>query len=162
MKMVTIVGLPLAALLAGCQTLDELPTERIGQATLRLANGLPGGTAQLLASGSQVNISIAAAGVSQGVHGVHLHMVGSCDAPDFQSAGGHLNPDGRQHGLENTAGSHLGDLPNLTVGASGAGTVSATLRGSREEVLARIFDSDGTAVVIHANADDYRTDPSGN
>ena len=120
------------------------------------------GTAQLLASGAQVNISVAAIGVSPGAHGVHLHMTGSCEAPDFTSAGGHLNPDGRQHGHENPAGAHLGDLPNLTTGNAGAGTVSATLRGSREEVLARLFDADGTAVVVHASADDYRTDPSGN
>ena len=154
--------LPLAAMLASCQTVDELPTDRLGQATLRLANGLPGGTAQLLATGGQVNISIALAGISQGVHGAHLHMVGACDAPDFQSAGDHLNPAGRQHGTENPAGAHLGDLPNVTIGASGAGTVSATLRGSREEILARLFDADGTAVVVHADRDDYRTDPSGN
>jgi len=154
-------ALPLAVLLAGCQTTDELPTERLGQATLRLASGLPGGTAQLLGSGSQVNISIAVVGLSQGVHGVHLHTTGSCEAPDFESAGGHLNPDGRQHGTQNPAGAHLGDLPNIVIGGSGAGTVSATLRGSRAEVLARLFDADGTAVVVHAAADDYRTDPSG-
>ena len=156
------LALPAALALTACQTVDELPTERLGQATLRLANGLPAGTAQLLASGSQVNISIAVAGISQGVHGTHLHVVGSCEAPDFTSAGGHLNPDSRQHGHENPAGAHMGDLPNVTVGGAGAGTVSATLRGSREEVLARLFDSDGTAVVVHATADDYRTDPSGN
>lgn len=162
MNRALVVALPLAAALAACQTVDELPTERLGQATLRLANGLPAGTAQLLASGAQVNISVAAIGVSPGAHGVHLHMTGSCEAPDFTSAGGHLNPDGRQHGHENPAGAHLGDLPNLTTGNAGAGTVSATLRGSREEVLARLFDADGTAVVVHASADDYRTDPSGN
>jgi len=156
------VVLPIAALLAGCQTAGEMPTERLGQATLRLANGLPGGTAQLLASGSQVDVSVALVGISSGVHGVHLHMVGSCEAPGFESAGGHLNPDGREHGTENPDGAHLGDLPNATVGSSGAGTVSATLRGSREDVLARLFDADGTAVVVHASADDYRTDPSGN
>ena len=157
-----LVALPLAVALGACTTVDELPTERLGQATLRLANGLPAGTAQLLASGSQVNISVAVAGISEGVHGVHLHMTGSCEAPDFTSAGGHLNPDSRQHGHENPAGAHLGDLPNVTTGGAGAGTVSATLRGSREEVLSRLFDADGTAVVVHAGADDYRTDPSGN
>ena len=154
--------LPFAAVLAGCQTTDELPTDRLGQATLRLANGLPGGTAQLFGSGTQVNISIALAGISQGVHGVHLHRVGSCDAPDFESAGEHLDPEGRQHGSQNPAGAHLGDLPNTTIGSSGAGTVSATLRGSRDAVLSRLFDADGTAVVVHASPDDYRTDPSGN
>lgn len=154
--------LPLAAILASCQTVDELPTERLGQATLRLANGLPGGTAQLLASGNQVNISIALAGIPQGVHGLHLHLVGECAAPGFESAGAHLNPAGKQHGVENPAGAHLGDLPNVLIGASGAGTVSATLRGSREEVLAHLFDADGTAVVVHTERDDYRTDPTGN
>jgi len=157
------IALALMVALAGCQSVvDEQPSERLGQATLRLANGLPGGTAQLLTSGPQVNIAIALVGISTGTHGVHLHMVGSCDAPDFASAGGHLNPGGHQHGTENPAGSHMGDLPNAVIGGSGAGAVSATLSGTRDEVLARIFDADGTAVVVHADADDYRTDPSGN
>jgi Cu-Zn family superoxide dismutase len=91
-----------------------------------------------------------------------LHVTGSCDGPDFTSAGAHLNPGNRQHGSENPAGTHLGDLPNAIIGSSGAGTVSAILPGTREEVLARIFDGDGTAIVVHAAPDDYRTDPSGN
>lgn len=161
MRRYLLPALPLLALTA-CQTAGELPTERVGQATIRLANGGPGGTAQLLAGPSQVTLSVAVAGLTQGTHGIHLHMVGKCDAPEFTTAGGHLNPGMKQHGTENPAGSHLGDLPNLTVGASGAGTITATLGGSREEVLAQIFDVDGTAVVIHASADDYRTDPSGN
>ena len=162
MKRALAFALPLAAALAGCQTIDEAPNERLGQATLRLASGLPAGTAQLLASGSQVNISIAVVGLTPGVHGAHLHKTGSCEAPDFTSAGGHLNPGGHQHGTSNPAGSHLGDLPTITVGSGGTGTVSATLPGTREEVLAQLFDGDGTAVVVHAGPDDYRTDPSGN
>ena len=155
-------ALVLPALLSGCATVDERPTERLGQATLRLANGQPAGTALLLSSGAQVNISIAVAGLSPGVHGAHLHMIGACDGPEFASAGGHLNPGNRQHGSANPAGSHFGDLPNVQAGGSGTGTVSATLPGPRAEVLARLFDGDGTAIVIHASADDYRTDPSGN
>ena len=91
------IALPLAAALSGCQTTDELPTDRLGQATLRLANGLPAGTVQLLASGSQLNVSVALAGVPEGVHGVHLHKVGSCEAPGFESAGGQAagQPQGR-------------------------------------------------------------------
>jgi superoxide dismutase, Cu-Zn family len=162
MNRAVVLALAASAALAGCQTTDELPTDRLGQATLRLANGLPAGTAQLLGSGSQVNISVALVGISQGVHGVHLHMVGSCEAPGFESAGAHLNPEGRQHGTQNPAGAHLGDLPNVTIGGSGAGTVSAALTGSRDAVLSRLFDADGTAVVVHAGPDDYRTDPSGN
>jgi superoxide dismutase, Cu-Zn family len=157
-----ILAVLLATAVSGCQTVDEVPSQRLGQATLRLANGLPGGTAQLLASGSQVNISIALTGISAGTHGVHLHMVGSCDAPDFTSAGGHLNPGSRQHGTSNPAGPHLGDLPNITIGDNGLGAVSATLPGTSDSVLAQLFDADGTAVVVHADPDDYRTDPSGN
>jgi Cu-Zn family superoxide dismutase len=156
------LAVALAVALSGCQTVDEVPSQRLGQATLRLANGLPGGTAQLLASGSQVNISIALTGISPGTHGLHLHMVGSCEAPDFTSAGGHLNPANKQHGMSNPAGPHLGDLPNVTIGDNGLGTVSATLPGTAESVLAQMFDADGTAVVVHADPDDYRTDPSGN
>ena len=162
MKQLALPAAMLATLLAGCQTVDEAPSERLGQATLRLANGLPGGTAQLLRSGSQANISIALTGISPGAHGVHLHMVGSCEAPGFESAGGHLNPGNRQHGLSNPAGPHLGDLPNVTIGSNGIGAVSAALPGTAEAVMAQLFDADGTAVVVHATADDYRTDPSGN
>ncbi len=161
MRRPLLLALPLLAL-AGCQTLDTLPTERVGQATLRAANGSPAGTAQLMASGSQVTITVAAAGVAPGTHGLHLHMVGSCEAPDFSSAGGHLNPAMKEHGMENPAGAHLGDLPNLVTSDAGTGTVSATLMGMREDVLGHIFDADGTAVVIHADPDDYRTDPAGN
>jgi len=147
--------------LAGCQTINQMPPERLASATLQFGNGLPAGTAQLIGTGTELAISIALAGFTPGPHGVHLHMVGSCEGPDFKSAGGHLNPGGHQHGTENPAGAHLGDLPNVTIGVGGAGTVSATLQGSREAALAAIFDADGTAVVVHAMADDYRTDPSG-
>ena len=162
MKRLGTLVLLMAAAVSGCQTVDEAPAQRLGQATLRLANGLPAGTAQLLASGARVDIAVALVGISPGPHGVHLHTVGSCEAPDFASAGGHLNPANRQHGTSNPAGAHLGDLPNATVGGNGMGAVSATLPGPTETVLAHLFDADGTAIVVHANADDYRTDPSGN
>lgn len=147
--------------LAACESIQQLPTERLGSATLRFANGLPAGTAQLYDHGSEVSISIALAGFEPGTHGAHLHTTGSCQPPDFTSAGGHLNPVGKEHGFENPQGAHLGDLPNATVGPGRGATVSATLQGTRSEVLSAIFDADGTAVVIHAGADDYRTDPAG-
>ena len=148
--------------LAGCETIDQLPTERVGSATLRTSNGLPAGTAQLLASGTELNVSVALVGLTPGTHAVHLHTTGSCEAPDFQSAGGHLTPGNAQHGTANPRGPHLGDLPNVTLGANGAGTVSATLRAPRDQALAAIFDADGTAVVVHADPDDNRSDPAGN
>ena len=150
------------AVLSGCASLDKLPTTKLGQASLQLANGLPAGTAILSAAGDRASLTVAGLGLPQGPHGLHLHMVGKCEAPGFTSAGGHLNPQGHQHGTANPQGSHLGDLPNLEIDPNGVGTMTAQLRGTRNEIEAALFDADGTAIVIHASADDYRTDPTGN
>jgi superoxide dismutase, Cu-Zn family len=153
---------PLTLGLAACQTVPDVPTARVGSTTLRFANGRPAGTVQLLASGEGVSVNAALAGFAPGTHAIHLHTTGSCTAPDFTSAGGHLNPGGHQHGTDNPAGAHLGDLPNVVISGSGTGTISARLRGTRAAVESAIFDTDGTAVVVHETADDYRTDPAGN
>lgn len=147
-------------LVAGCTTIADIPTTRVGQATLSFANGLPAGTAQLLQDGTGLRIAVAATGLTPGAHGFHLHTAGWCEAPGFTSAGGHLNPDGRNHGTQGPGGPHLGDLPNLQVSASGSATATEPVAGG-EAALAAIFDGDGTAVVIHADPDDYRTDPAG-
>ncbi|ABC64881.1 superoxide dismutase family protein [Erythrobacter litoralis] len=152
----------IALSLSACTSLADVPNERVGSATFSLANGIPAGTAQLVASGDTVTLAVAVTGISPGQHGFHLHETGTCAAPDFTSAGGHLNPDNVGHGLEDDDGAHLGDLPNLTVSSSGTATTRVDLRGSRSEVLDAIFDADGTAIVIHADPDDGRTDPSGN
>lgn len=149
-------------LVGACSTVGEVPTARIATAALRTANGLPVGTAQFLAAGDSVTVNIALAGLSQGTHGLHLHAVGQCTGPDFASAGPHLNPGGHQHGTSNPAGSHLGDLPNIVLNQLGAGTLVATLKGTRSEIEQALFDADGSAIVLHADTDDYRTDPSGN
>ena len=163
MRSVNTVSMILAAAgLAGCTTVESVPTARVGQATLTFANGLPAGTAQLYSDGVGLRLAVAATGLTAGAHGYHLHTVGSCEAPDFTSAGGHLNPASHKHGSLSADGAHLGDLPNLEVGPGGSGASTEALPGTRDAVLADIFDSDGTAVVIHADADDYRTDPSGN
>ena len=148
--------------LAGCTSVGEVPLARIASGTLHSANGAPSGTVVLLAAGDAVTINVAVIGLPPGSHGIHLHTSGTCAAPGFASAGGHLNPHGKQHGTANPAGSHLGDLPNLVVGSRGTGDVTAKLRDSRAAAMAELFDADGTAIVIHADPDDYRTDPSGN
>ena len=157
-----VAGFAVLAALGGCTTVGEVPTSRIATVALKSSNGLPAGTAVLLAAGDKVSVNIAAVGLGEGQHGVHLHMVGTCEGPGFTTAGAHLNPDGHEHGSANPKGSHLGDLPNLTIGSSGAGTLVADLRGSRAEVEAALFDSDGTALVVHTAPDDLRTDPTGN
>jgi Cu-Zn family superoxide dismutase len=156
-----LIGLTLFAI-SGCASIGQLPTQRLASAVLKSAKGLPAGTALVAAAGDTVSVSIAAAGLGVGIHGVHLHSVGKCEAPAFASAGPHLNPAMREHGQANPKGSHLGDLPNLVIAEAATGTLTFDLPGSRSEVEAALFDADGAALVIHAAADDYRTDPTGN
>ncbi len=98
-----------------------------------------------------------------GEHAIHFHQNAKCDAPDFKSAGPHFNPDGKKHGLENPEGHHAGDHANFTVGANGKAKLKTESKdvnlGSDSHSL---FSNGGTAIVIHAKADDQKTDPSGN
>ena len=150
-----------AAAAAGCTTMEEAPLDAVGEARLTFADGRPAGTATLLNDARGLRIRVAASGMTPGAHGFHLHTAGRCEAPGFTSAGGHLNPDSRKHGSLAEGGAHLGDLPNLLIGANGSGTGTEVVPGGRG-ALSAIFDGDGTAVVIHADPDDYRTDPTGN
>ena len=151
-----------AGTLSACTTLGEIPTEKVATATLSQGNGAPAGTAILTRAGEKLTLSVALAGLPAGEKGMHLHMIGKCEAPAFTSAGGHLNPHGKQHGTQNPAGSHLGDLPNIIIDSNGTGAVSVDLSGAAAELEPILFDADGTAIVVHAAADDYKTDPTGN
>jgi Cu-Zn family superoxide dismutase len=152
-----------AVLLAGCASVGGIADRHLGTAVLGDAKGLPAGTATLTAiPGDKVKLSIAAIGLAPGPHGLHVHTIGKCEAPGFASAGPHLNPAGHQHGTANPAGSHLGDLPNLIANSAGAAALSVELSGTARDLLTQLFDNDGAALVIHAAADDYRTDPTGN
>lgn len=121
------------------------------------------GTAQISEENEGVRIAIQASNLPSGTKGIHFHQTGRCDPPDFQSAGGHFAPAGRQHGLENPQGPHAGDMPNLQVAADGS--VDATIENPRvtlrEGEPNSLLDADGTALVIHAEEDDQRTDPTG-
>ena len=108
-----------------------------------------------------VTIKIDASGLPAGAHGVHLHEKGLCEGPKFASAGGHWNPGGKQHGRDNPAGAHRGDLANFEVAAGGGGSTSFLVAGVTISGAGGLADADGTALVIHAKADDYKTDPSG-
>lgn len=137
----------------------------MGSATtdLRDGRGSSVASAEFEQEAGGVRVRLATTSMAPGSYGAHVHMVGRCDAPGFESAGAHWNPGGRQHGRDNPAGAHLGDLPNLLVGSDGRGSIEFVAAGAR---LAggsnRLFDTDGAALVVHAAADDYRTDPSGN
>jgi Cu-Zn family superoxide dismutase len=135
-----------------------------GSATIINSNGEPVGSAMLTQGPHSVTIAVEVSLLPPGKHGLHIHAVGKCDPPDFQTAGGHFNPFSKKHGLKNPEGPHAGDLPNLEVGPDGKGKIEATVGGLTlgKEGLAVLLDSNGTAVVIHAGPDDEMTDPAGN
>ncbi|MDR2858662.1 MAG: superoxide dismutase family protein [Novosphingobium sp.] len=153
-------GMAVLAALAGPASAARRTT--LATATLLAADGTHKGRARVVAIGDRLELKVAVRGLSPGQHGVHLHAMGTCTAPDFTSAGPHLNPAGRMHGSMNPQGSHLGDLPNLEVGRNGRGTITVGISGTPGETRPLLFDADGTAVVIHAAPDDYHTDPAGN
>jgi Cu-Zn family superoxide dismutase len=158
--------LPLACslLLGACADVQSTPPAAalLAEATLQSTTGTPVGSARIEQRGSQLELVVDLMGLSPGSHGIHLHTTGKCDAPGFTSAGGHLNPTSHQHGSMNPAGPHLGDLPNIVVASDGTGSLRNPIAGPTQEILASLFDADGTALVVHAGPDDYVTDPSGN
>ncbi len=94
-----------------------------------------------------------------GEHAIHIHEVGKCEAPDFKSAGGHFNPSKKSHGMLSPGGKHAGDLPNLFVDQDGK--IRFEFFANSDLTVKSMKDSDGSAVVVHAKADDYKTDPAG-
>jgi Cu-Zn family superoxide dismutase len=96
-----------------------------------------------------------------GPHGIHIHAVGKCEPP-FTSAGGHYNPEQRAHGFNNQHGHHLGDLPNIVTPAAGKLNFEFIVPGILLAGPTGMLRTDGAAIVIHATADDYLTDPAGN
>jgi len=102
-------------------------------------------------------------GLPPGTKAVHIHDVGQCTPPSFESAGPHFNPTKAQHGLENRKGPHAGDLPNMTVNDTGQGHLEVT--NSRVTLKAgptSLFDENGSALVVHEGPDDMRSEPAGN
>ena len=152
----------------GAFLLSTLAAERAGAAMtkveLKNAQGESVGTATLEARPDGVKVVLQAAKLAPGQHGLHIHAVGKCAPPDFTSAGSHFNPQGKHHGLENPAGSHAGDLPDLVVGPDGtaAAEILATHVSLESTGANSLFQPEGTALVIHANPDDQKTDPAGN
>jgi Cu-Zn family superoxide dismutase len=129
------------------------------------AAGVQIGTVRAWQTTGGVTFRIVAEGLPHGVHGLHVHSVGRCDAPDFASAGPHWNPAAHKHGLNNPQGPHAGDLRNINVAANGVLGETVTLSGASLTAPVgtpgTLLDADGAALVIHADADDYLTDPSG-
>jgi len=164
MRFVTMTAIAVVVALAGCA--DDKPRVgapvaggRIAAATLRTPDGKDVGRATVREVAGGLRVTVDARFLPPGMHGAHLHTVGRCEGSDFASAGPHWNPGGMKHGTNNPQGPHAGDLPNLSIGPDGRGTLGINLPGASFDAL---LDADGAAMVIHADADDMMTDPSGN
>ncbi|SDI49253.1 superoxide dismutase family protein [Alteribacillus bidgolensis] len=134
--------------------------------TVSLMNGEENeiGTANLEETDEGIKIQLEASGLPEdSEHGFHIHETGKCEAPDFESAGGHFNPDDSDHGFDSEDGPHAGDLPNITTNENGQVSEEFTVEdvtfasGQENSLL----DEDATALVIHEEADDYESQPSG-
>ena len=159
MRLLSVFGA--ALMLTGCAT---MPAER-PQATAELKNakGETVGVASFWEAAGGVRIAAQVRDMSPGRHGIHIHAVGKCDPPEFTTAGGHYNPEGKKHGLKSPTGPHAGDLPNLDVASDRTGRFEyVTMRVTLGPGPTSLFDADGSALVIHANPDDETTDPTGN
>jgi len=164
MQRAILLAAAVSALAIGGCAINEPPVEQapeiaIARANLMDANGRQVGTAAVQQVGDSVRVTIDGTALPSGPHGAHLHRTGLCTPPTFDSAGPHWNPTDRQHGKDNPAGLHLGDLPNVLIGTDGRGTLEYTIPMTS---VAALLDADGASLVIHAQGDDYRTDPSGN
>jgi Cu-Zn family superoxide dismutase len=150
-----------AALLTAAAT-APVSAANLATAQLKDSSGVAVGDADLVQTEAGVLIKLQLKGVKPGEHAFHIHAVGKCEAP-FESAGPHFNPGQHKHGMMSGEG-HAGDMPNLHVPQSGDLSIEVlnrqvTLENGKPNSL---FDADGSSLVIHAKADDYKTDPAGN
>jgi Cu-Zn family superoxide dismutase len=131
-------------------------------ATLKDKDGKEVGQVVLTRAEDGVLMNVTLTGIAPGDHAFHVHTTGKCEPPDFKSAGAHFNPDQTKHGMMNSEGPHSGDMPNLHVPESGKLQVEILNTLVSLDGNAALLDDDGSALIVHAGADDYKTDPAGN
>ena len=160
-------ALALVAVVLTCILCGLAQTKAMKKKTIELkdSKGNDVGAATIVSKGSGVEVKLNLKDLPPGEHAVHFHQNAKCDPPDFKSAGGHFNPTGKQHGFDNPQGHHAGDMRNFTVKENGTAKATVTdddvVLGTGSEPNSLLANG-GSSIMIHAKADDYKTDPSGN
>lgn len=167
----TVVPALALSLLTGCASLglggggEAPPLGPDALATLRTAQGQVVGEVNIRDTpqdGALLRVTLYGGVIEPGAHGFHIHETGSC-RPDFGAAGGHYAPRGHAHGIFRPQGKHAGDLPNIHLDGEGRSVFETLAHGitTRSDAEGTLFDADGSAFVVHADRDDYRSQPSG-
>ena len=147
--------------LAGMATIG-LSAQGMKHIDIKDAKGASIGMAMISAKDGGIAIDLDVKGLTPGEHAIHIHSVAKCEGPGFTTAGPHFNPATKKHGLQSPDGPHAGDMMNFTVGANGAAKVTVTNKAvTMVDGANSIFANGGTALMIHATADDGKTDPGG-
>lgn len=156
------LNIGVAAMLAALLACGGSAADGKATAEMKGPDGKSIGTLTLTAEGEDILIQGELAGLTPGEHAFHIHETGKCDGPDFKSAGGHYNPENTKHG-KIEGGSHAGDMDNLVVGGDGSVKIEVAngLVSLKKGEDGFLLDDDGSAIVIHAKADDYKSQPAG-
>jgi Cu-Zn family superoxide dismutase len=158
--MKTILVAATAVLLAACQTTPDAPLRATAKLEPTKGNKTFG-EATFEQVGDKVRVAIFVQGLKPGQqHGLHIHEVGDCSSGDGMSAKGHFNPHGKPHGHPSSGNRHAGDLPSLNANKAGRANVQVdvdmiTVGPGPASIV-------GRGLIVHADPDDYKTQPTGN
>ncbi|MEX3748123.1 MULTISPECIES: superoxide dismutase family protein [Lysinibacillus] len=172
MKKMSLIIISLLVFVGGCNFFEkkekkvEVNANSAQTATAKVIgkNNESYGNAYFQEEDNGVRVTLALSGLPSGTHGIHIHSVGKCEPPTFESAGPHFNPTHKEHGKDNPKGYHMGDLPNLEVGEDGSVDMNFLAEGLTLDKNAAnsLLGGEGTSLVIHESEDDYKSDPAGN